>query len=237
VELGHPFSESDWPTITPPEVRAAVWQSLIAGARGIVYFNHSFGGSAETQHILRDGADPSSPYAPIRSVVTATNSEIQALAPVLNSPTVSSGWSQGPGTTAMVKWEAAGTGSTAKKKKKKKCKSGKQKKKCGKKKHRRAAEAKKKRCRSSGKHKKCKRKKKKARQAPGRLYVFAGSAGGPVQGRFSLPCVGDAAATVVGENRSVPVRDGSFSDRFADGNAIHIYRIDGGSKCGLPPAP
>jgi hypothetical protein len=233
VELGHPFSESDWPTITPPEVRAAVWQSLIAGARGIVYFNHSFGGSAETQHILRDGADPSSPYAPIRSVVTATNREIQALAPVLNSPTVSSGWSQAPGTTAMVKWEPTGTGS--KPKKRTKCKSKKHRKRCGKK-HRTVEAKKKTKCKSSGKHKKCKGK-KKPRQARGRLFLFAGSAGGPVQGRFSLPCVGDATAAVVGENRSVRVRGGSFSDRFADGNAIHIYRLDGGSKCGLSPAP
>jgi hypothetical protein len=234
VELGHPFSESNWPTITPPEVRAAVWQSLIAGARGIVYFNHSFGGSAETQHILRDGADPRSPYAPIRSVVTATDHEIQSLAPVLNSPTVSSGWSHSPGTTAMVKWDASGTGSKAKKK----CKSKKHRKKCKrhKKKHKRAAEAKhkKKKCKPKKHRKKCR--KKKAHRAPGRLYVFAGSAGGPVQGRFSLPCVGDARAAVVGENRTVPVRGGSFEDHFADGNAIHIYRIDAGSKCGLRPA-
>ena len=114
VELGHPFSEADWPTIKPAEVRAAVWQSLIAGARGIVYFNHSFGGPHETQHILRDGSNPSSAYAPIRSVATATNREIEALAPVLNSPTVSSGWSQGAGTTAMVKWETAKTTAEAK---------------------------------------------------------------------------------------------------------------------------
>ena len=106
VELGHPSPKSDWPTITPPQVRAAVWQSLIAGARGIVYFNHSFGGPDQTQHILRDGTNPGSPYAPIRSVVTAINSEIAALAPVLNSPTVTSGWSHGAGTTAMVKWAA-----------------------------------------------------------------------------------------------------------------------------------
>ena len=27
--------------------------------------------------------------------------------------------------------------------------------------------------------------------------------------------------------------DGSFTDSFADKNAVHIYRIDGGSTCGL----
>ena len=29
------------------------------------------------------------------------------------------------------------------------------------------------------------------------------------------------------------VSGGSFTDSFADKNAIHIYRIDGGSRCGL----
>ena len=52
-------------------------------------------------------------------------------------------------------------------------------------------------------------------------------------GNFSLSCVGNATATVLGENRSLPVSAGSFSDSFADGNAVHIYRIDGGSTCGL----
>ena len=97
VELGHPASEDDWPTITPAQVRAAVWQSLIAGARGIIYFNHSFGGPNQTQHILREGTSAGSPYAPIRSVVTATDRQIQDLAGVLNSPTVSLGLVAGTG--------------------------------------------------------------------------------------------------------------------------------------------
>src|SRR5262249_21556341 len=117
VELGHPFTDSSWPSITAPQGRAAVWQSLIAGARGVVYFNHSFGGPEQTQHILRDGANPGSSYAPIRAAVSSTDRQIQALAPVLNAPTVTSGWSQGPGTTAMVKWQGDATGSPAAKKK------------------------------------------------------------------------------------------------------------------------
>ena len=128
----------------------------------------------------------------------------------------------------MLKWQAgAGTGSKAKKKK---CKHKKQGKKC-KKKHKRAAEAKRKKCKSKKHRKGCK---KKAQSSSGRLYLFAGSAGGSVEGKFSVPCVGDGTAAVVGENRSAPVRGGSFSDHFADGNAIHIYRIDTGSRCGLP---
>jgi hypothetical protein len=169
VEVGHPFTESHAPSIQPAEVRAAVWQSLIAGARGIVYFNHSFGGPNQSQHVLREPA-----YAAIRAAVGNTNRRIADLAFVLNAPTVTSGWSQGRGTTAMVKW------------------------------------------------------------ANGHFYVFAGSAGSGVNGTFSLPCVGDAHATVLNEDRSIPVTGGSFTDSFAEGNAIHIYRIDGGSTCGLP---
>jgi hypothetical protein len=51
--------------------------------------------------------------------------------------------------------------------------------------------------------------------------------------RFTVPCVGDAEVTVLGEDRSLPLRQGSFEDFFADGNAVHVYRIEGGSTCGL----
>ena len=50
---------------------------------------------------------------------------------------------------------------------------------------------------------------------------------------FSLPCIGNATATVLGESRTVALSSGSFTDSFADGNAVHIYRIDGGTTCGL----
>jgi hypothetical protein len=167
VELGHPFSED--PSITPVQVRAAVWHSLIAGARGITYFNHSFGGPCITQHILRDSC-----YAGVRAMVKSVNGQIRSLAPVLNAPFLSSGFTKSTTTKAMAKWQG------------------------------------------------------------GHFYVFAGSAeNGSSTGSFSIPCVGNATATVLGESRSIPVNGGSFSDSFADGNAVHIYRIDGGSACGL----
>jgi hypothetical protein len=168
VEVGHPMSEDHWPSITPPQIRAAVWHSLIAGARGIIYFNHSFGGPCNTQHALREPC-----YASARATVKATNRQIKALAPVLNAPFVTSRWRHSRATKAMVKWQG------------------------------------------------------------GHFYVFAGSAGAAATGSFSIPCVGNATARVVGENRKIPVRRGSFRDSFADGNAVHIYRIDGNSACGL----
>lgn len=83
VELGHPFSEPDSLSITAPQIRAAVWNSIIHGARGVVYFNHSFGGDCISQHILREDCGQQ-----VRPTVTAVNRQIATLAPVLNSPSV-----------------------------------------------------------------------------------------------------------------------------------------------------
>jgi hypothetical protein len=169
VEVGHPFTEADAPTITPAEVRSAVWHSLIAGARGVIYFNHSFGGSCPSQHVLREGC-----YTAVRAMVTSLNAQIKALAPALNGPSVVSGWTRSPATQAMLKTYGND------------------------------------------------------------LYLFAGSAENvTASGSFSIPCAGDAPATVIGENRTIPLRGGSFTDTFGDGNAIHIYRIRGAASCGL----
>ena len=73
----------------------------------------------------------------------------------------------------------------------------------------------------------------------GHFYVFAGADHGAGEATFSIPCVGGATATrlapsnLSAEAASIPVSGGSFADSFADKNSIHIYRIDGGSNCGL----
>ena len=48
VELGGPYNENTSGSnyITPPEVNWAVWSSIIHGAQGIIYFNHTFAGPA-----------------------------------------------------------------------------------------------------------------------------------------------------------------------------------------------
>jgi hypothetical protein len=175
VELGWPFTESaaaGGRRILPAELRAAVWHSIIAGARGIVYFDHNFNGPCGGSTIL------GSCYPDTRAMAKSVNAQIQQLAPVLNSPTVTSGWTANPSIRAMVKWQGA------------------------------------------------------------HFYVFAGSRNNVSStGRVSIPCVGDARAVRLGEAGRVPISGGSFTDSFADGNAIHIYRIDGGSTCGLPPPP
>jgi hypothetical protein len=77
---------------TPQQVRAEVWMSLVHGSRGLIYFVHQFKPSFN-EHALLD--DP-----PMLAAVTATNRQIQELAPVLNSPTVE------PGVTVTAEPEA-----------------------------------------------------------------------------------------------------------------------------------
>jgi hypothetical protein len=173
VEVGWPFTESaaqGGRAILPAEIRAAVWHSLIAGARGILYFDHQSGGRCIDRVLGRPYCYPKN-----RAIVKSVNRQIKNLAPVLNAPTVTSGTTTSSSIRSMTKWHN------------------------------------------------------------GHFYVFAGSRNNRSStGTVSIPCVGDATAVRLAEAGSVPASGGSFSDSFADGNAIHIYRIDGGSTCGLP---
>jgi hypothetical protein len=171
VEVGCPMNNGM--CIQPNQTAAAVWHSIIAGARGIIYFQHSFSGPCTTHHALRE-TGCNGFYTAMQQKVTAVDAQIKSLAPVLNSPTVTSQFAASSNVRAMMKWNGSN------------------------------------------------------------LYVFAGSAeNAGSTPSFTLSCIGNATATVVGENRTVPVTNGSWSDSFADGNATHIYRIDGGSTCGL----
>jgi hypothetical protein len=168
VELGHPFTENDAPTITAPQIRAAVWSGIIHGARGTIYFNHNFGGSCLTQHLLRDDCG-----AAVRPTVTAVNKQVAELAPVLNSPFVDGLL------TATGKVDTA------------------------------------------------------VKSYNGSFYVLAGSAQQASQSTtFTSECTSATTATVLGENRTLPVSAGKFTDTFADGNAVHLYQLNGGT-CGI----
>jgi hypothetical protein len=165
VEVGWPASETEAQgtrAIQPAEVRAAVWHSIIAGARGIIYFNNSFGGPNPSQHCLREPA-----YAAVRAAVKTTNQLITQLAPVLNAPFADDFLSAGPSVRAVAKFHES------------------------------------------------------------KYYVFAGSKENVAStAMFSLLGVDNGTATVIGENRTIPISNGRFSDGFEDGNAIHIYRIE-----------
>ena len=92
--------------IQPAEIRAAVWHSLIAGARGIIYFQHSFGGPClGDHHTIRSNCEGTRP------MVTSVNAQVKSLAPVLNSPSVTCGHSATDAMTGnvrdMVKWDGS----------------------------------------------------------------------------------------------------------------------------------
>ncbi|QIG51818.1 hypothetical protein G5V57_31390 [Nordella sp. HKS 07] len=166
VEVGWPWTETAAQgarQILPGEIKAAVWHEIIAGARGIIYFNHSFGGPEQTQNVLRDPY-----YAAQLAAVTQTDALIKQLAPVLNSPFDDGFVTVNSSVRAMAKYYG-------------------------------------------GEH-----------------YVFAGSTvNGADTGTdtFTLAGVTSGTAVVIGENRTIAITNGQFSDNFADGNAIHIYQI------------
>ncbi|NRQ32513.1 hypothetical protein HII36_11780 [Nonomuraea sp. NN258] len=79
IEVGWPGAD-DRREIEPQELAGAVMNSLIHEARGIVYFNHNFGGPCQSQHVLRDTCGDR-----IRPTVVELNKRVKQLAPVLNS--------------------------------------------------------------------------------------------------------------------------------------------------------
>ncbi len=165
VEVGWPFSESAAQgarQILPEEIKAAVWHSIIARARGIIYFNHSFGGPHPSQHCLRDPA-----YSLVRRAVKSTNQLVTQLAPVLNAPFADGFVRASPSVRTIAKFHE------------------------------------------------------------NKYYIFAGSKENVTSTpTFSLSGVDSGTATVIDENRTIPISSAQFSDSFSDGNAIHIYRID-----------
>jgi hypothetical protein len=80
IENGSPFTESDSRTINGDQLQGAVMNSIIHEARGVIYFNHSFGGSCRSQHNFRESCGDA-----IRPQATAINAQIKSLAPVLNT--------------------------------------------------------------------------------------------------------------------------------------------------------
>lgn len=158
VEVGHPFTEDTAPTITAAQVRSAVWHSIIAGARGIVYFNHSFGGPCPTASVLRSGCDPA-----MTPAVTRLNAQIIELAPVLNAPYADGYVSVTGPAEAMAKLGPDGA-----------------------------------------------------------WYVFAAARGA---GEVTFAIADGSSVEVLSEDRNLTVTGGAFVDTFADGDAVHIYRV------------
>ncbi|SER91282.1 hypothetical protein SAMN05443377_1187 [Propionibacterium cyclohexanicum] len=94
VETGKPYlSEAGSSSISPQELRGAVWNAIISGASGIAYFQHSNDPSCGNYSLVD--------CAQTRDAVAQLNRQITDLAPVLNSPPVQ--WTVGEGLQATVR--------------------------------------------------------------------------------------------------------------------------------------
>ncbi|CCH30219.1 putative secreted protein [Saccharothrix espanaensis DSM 44229] len=100
VENGRPYAENA--AIKPDQLRGSVMSMLIHGARGINYFNHTYGdwctSSNNFRYTAQQGGDC---YAEMTKAATKVNGQIKALAPVLN--TQSYQWELNPSLDTMLK--------------------------------------------------------------------------------------------------------------------------------------
>jgi len=92
VETGGPYTTNTSASsyITPPELNWAVWSSLIHGARGVIYFDHTFGGPAQSNNNMYSSyyqtVQPGQTVS-MSTQVQQTDALVDQLAPVLNSST------------------------------------------------------------------------------------------------------------------------------------------------------
>jgi hypothetical protein len=95
VETGCPGSNNI--CTTPAAAKAAAWHAIIAGARGIIWFQHNLGGPCVDFSSFYDGSNPASsmfncqqtPEVTLHDVVknvSSFNHEVQSLSSVLLSP-------------------------------------------------------------------------------------------------------------------------------------------------------
>ena len=90
-------------TATGGQIKGAAMNSVINGARGLIYFNQSFGGPCPSGMAIRDAQTFGPEWCGAAQIeaMGEVNNLIQALAPVLN--TQSYEWSFGDGTDTMLK--------------------------------------------------------------------------------------------------------------------------------------
>jgi hypothetical protein len=95
IETGCPFTNDN--CSSPDASVSAAWHALIAGARGIIWFQHNFGGPCQDFSTFYDGSSPISPkyncqQSPgvtlhdVVKTVSAFNHEVASLNTVLLSP-------------------------------------------------------------------------------------------------------------------------------------------------------
>ena len=199
IEDGDPFTGdtngSDY--IKPAEMNWATWSSLIHGARGVIYFDHSFSGpgtaDVNVEQSYYQTVQPGQTIS-IYGQIQSTDALIHQLAPVLNSPyavnyvsTTQGGYNFGQPNSFSL---SGGIETMAK-------------------------------------------------DDNGQFYIFADTRDLESQTNISATFVlndpNATSVTVVGENRTIPVVNGKFTDTFATAATVHIYEVNDGSSTQPPP--
>jgi hypothetical protein len=211
VENGGPFTTDTTAAsyIQPAEMNWAVWQSIIHGARGIVYFNNTFGGPAISNDNMATAWYQNAANYPsgisMYAQTAATDALIEQLAPVLNSPfatgyaTVSpasgeklplplaagTGMSAFNGIDISVRWYTGGKVTN------------------------------------------------RGLQLSNGAYIFAATRASEsatnIPATFTLANHNASSVTVVNENRTIPVINGVFTDTFVTAATVHIYQVNDGT--------
>lgn len=160
TEMDHMNGNNVYPK--PAQTVAEIWNAIIGGARGLQYFD-MYGNIDNTTYTGNGKYAAGAMYNAIKTV----NSQVSALAPVINSP-FASGYVTNNGKMSVM-----------------------------------------------------------AKYYNNHFYIFAiPHASGSQTITFNLAGSPTTTATVVNENRSVNVTNGSFTDTFTDENTVHIYEIN-----------
>jgi hypothetical protein len=113
IEAANPMTNSTWSGVkaTPAMEVAEAWDAIIGGARGVEWFDHDFcGGCADGYGVGTADAliDSNSAFAGLQAAVKAFNSEVTALAPVLNSPFANGYVTAAGSMNTMAKYDQSG---------------------------------------------------------------------------------------------------------------------------------
>ncbi len=157
TQINHPTTKA-----TPEQIKCEVWMAIIHGARGLIYFAHTWQPRFIEAGLL---ADPRTAEA-VRDI----NAEVTTLASVIN----------GPSLEGKIKISTAPRATQVD---------------------------------------------SMVKETQDAIYLFAVDMKGKItQASFKIEDLETGHAEVLGENRSLKIRDGRFTDRF-DPWTVHLYRI------------
>lgn len=200
------FSNKSSVELTPAEVQTEVWMTIIHGARGFMYFVHQFAPVEEEDSIFHPE------HADVKATVAATDIQVAALARVLNTPSVGNGvtvtsFSADAGINVLLKRYGGCTFLLA-------INDGLPQNQTT------AANPMTETSRFCKGSPSCT---DSTARSGGALSVLAA---GATTATFTLrDFPAQATAIVLGEKRSIPIRNGVFSDNFATSYAWHLYQI------------